>query len=52
MGEAGITMTTVAPIGAAPLPVHALRAAGVAVGLGTDGIRDLWSPTGPATSSR
>ncbi|MGO2041521.1 MAG: amidohydrolase family protein, partial [Cellulosimicrobium funkei] len=46
MGEAGITMTTVAPIGAAPLPVHALRAAGVAVGLGTDGIRDLWSPYG------
>ncbi|MEV0890011.1 amidohydrolase family protein [Promicromonospora sp. NPDC050262] len=46
MGEAGITMTTVAPIGAAPLPLHALRAAGVAVGLGTDGIRDLWSPYG------
>ncbi|MGC5168975.1 amidohydrolase [Luteimicrobium sp. DT211] len=46
MGEAGITMTTVAPIGAAPLPVHALREAGVAVGLGTDGIRDLWSPYG------
>lgn len=46
MGEAGITMTTVAPIGAAPLPVHALRDAGVAVGLGTDGIRDLWSPYG------
>ncbi|GAA4849970.1 amidohydrolase family protein [Luteimicrobium xylanilyticum] len=46
MGEAGITMTTVAPVGAAPLPVHALREAGVAVGLGTDGIRDLWSPYG------
>jgi cytosine deaminase len=46
MGEAGITMSTVAPIGAAPLPVAALRAAGVAVGLGTDGIRDLWSPYG------
>ncbi|MBD5787887.1 amidohydrolase family protein [Cellulosimicrobium terreum] len=46
MGEAGITMTTVAPIGAAPLPLHALREAGVAVGLGTDGIRDLWSPYG------
>ncbi|MFJ3405098.1 amidohydrolase [Promicromonospora sp. NPDC090134] len=46
MGDAGITMTTVAPIGAAPLPLHALRAAGVAVGLGTDGIRDLWSPYG------
>ena len=46
MGEAGITMTTVAPIGAAPLPLLALRAAGVPVGLGTDGIRDLWSPYG------
>jgi cytosine deaminase len=46
MGEAGITMTTVAPIGAAPLPLHALREAGVVVGLGTDGIRDLWSPYG------
>jgi cytosine deaminase len=46
MGEAGITMTTVAPIGAAPLPLLALRDAGVAVGLGTDGIRDLWSPYG------
>lgn len=46
MGDAGITMTTVAPIGAAPLPLHALHAAGVAVGLGTDGIRDLWSPYG------
>src|SRR5690606_38477354 len=46
MGEAGVTMTTVAPIGAAPLPLHALRDAGVAVGLGTDGIRDLWSPYG------
>ncbi|GAA1737900.1 amidohydrolase family protein [Isoptericola hypogeus] len=46
MGEAGITMTTVAPIGAAPLPLLALRDAGVPVGLGTDGIRDLWSPYG------
>jgi cytosine deaminase len=46
MGEAGLTMTTVAPIGAAPLPLLALRRAGVAVGLGTDGIRDLWSPYG------
>ena len=46
MAEAGITLTTVAPIGAAPLPLLALRAAGVGVGLGTDGIRDLWSPYG------
>ncbi|MEL7974497.1 amidohydrolase [Isoptericola sp. F-RaC21] len=46
MADAGITMTTVAPIGAAPLPLLALREAGVPVGLGTDGIRDLWSPYG------
>jgi len=46
MGEAGVSMTTVAPIGAAPLPVALLEEHGVAVGLGTDGIRDLWSPYG------
>ena len=39
-------MTTVVPIGAAPLPVALLEEHGVAVGLGTDGIRDLWSPYG------
>lgn len=46
MGEAGIAMTTVAPTGVAPLPLAEMRAAGVPVGLGTDGIRDLWSPYG------
>lgn len=46
MGEAGVSMTTVAPIGAAPLPVALLEEHGVSVGLGTDGIRDLWSPYG------
>ncbi|WP_125776558.1 amidohydrolase [Antribacter gilvus] len=46
MGEAGISMTTVAPIGATPLPLDLLREHGVRVGLGTDGIRDLWSPYG------
>ncbi|MDF2848830.1 MAG: amidohydrolase family protein [Oerskovia sp.] len=46
MGDAGISMTTVAPIGATPLPLDLLRAHGVRVGLGTDGIRDLWAPYG------
>ena len=46
MGEAGVSMTTVAPIGAAPLPLPLLAEHGVPVGLGTDGIRDLWSPYG------
>ncbi len=44
--DAGISMTTVAPINAARLPIGALRSAGVPVGLGTDGIRDLWGPFG------
>ena len=46
LGAAGISWTTVAPVGSAPLPWRELRTAGVAVGLGTDGIRDLWSPYG------
>lgn len=46
MGEAGVSMTTVAPVGAAPLPLALLAEHGVRVGLGTDGIRDLWSPYG------
>ncbi|WP_295784441.1 amidohydrolase family protein [uncultured Microbacterium sp.] len=46
MGEAGVSMTTVAPLGGAQLPLADLDAAGVAFGLGTDGIRDLWSPYG------
>lgn len=46
MGEAGITMTTVAPISTPPLPLDLLAAHGVSVGLGTDGIRDLWGPFG------
>ena len=39
-------MTTVAPGNREPLPLEALRAAGVRVGLGQDGIRDYWSPYG------
>ncbi|WP_030484565.1 amidohydrolase family protein [Nocardioides aequoreus] len=46
MGELGVSLTTVAPVGRPQLPVAALDEAGVALGLGTDGIRDLWSPYG------
>lgn len=41
-----VAVTTVAPGNREPLPVDALRAAGVRVGLGQDGIRDYWSPYG------
>ncbi|MGP9681029.1 amidohydrolase family protein [Brachybacterium sp. AOP3-A1-3] len=44
--QLGITWSTVAPIGSAPLPWEAMREAGVGLGLGTDGVRDLWSPYG------
>ena len=44
--EAGVSWTTVAPLDVAPLPLSLMRDRGVAVGLGTDGIRDLWSPYG------
>jgi len=44
--EAGISWATVAPVGSTPLPWRQLRDRGIAVGLGTDGIRDLWSPYG------
>lgn len=46
MADAGMTMTTVAPLRGAQLPLAELDAAGVPLGLGTDGIRDLWSPYG------
>ena len=41
-----IGITTVAPGNREPLPIDALRAAGVRVGLGQDGVRDYWSPYG------
>ena len=41
-----IAVATVAPGNRVPLPLLALRAAGVRVGLGQDGIRDYWSPYG------
>jgi cytosine deaminase len=46
LAAAGVSLTTVAPGNRPPLPLARLRAAGVAVGLGCDGIRDLWSPWG------
>lgn len=46
MAEAGMSFTTVAPLRVEPLPLKALLEAGVPVGLGTDGFRDLWGPYG------
>lgn len=46
LAEAGISWATVAPVRTSPLPWRELRARGLGVGLGTDGIRDLWSPFG------
>ncbi|MEZ0111375.1 cytosine deaminase [Catenulispora sp. EB89] len=47
LAEAGIGLTTVAPAGRT-LPVRRLRELGVNVGLGSDGVRDSWSPFGNA----
>ena len=44
--ELGISWSTVAPIRSAPLPRRRMRELGMVLGLGTDGIRDLWSPYG------
>lgn len=46
LAEAGISWTTVAPVRSAPLPWRRMRELGIPVGLGTDGVRDLWSPFG------
>jgi cytosine/creatinine deaminase len=46
LAAADIAVTTVAPGRREPLPLEALRAGGVRVGLGQDGIRDYWSPYG------
>jgi len=46
MAGLGVTMTTVAPVRIRQLPLHEFDDAGVRFGLGTDGIRDLWSPYG------
>ncbi len=46
LAELDISWTTVAPVGTAPLPYRRMRELGIGLGLGTDGIRDLWSPYG------
>ncbi|NUT39445.1 MAG: amidohydrolase family protein [Thermoactinospora sp.] len=46
LADAGVSWTTVAPVRTAPLPWQAMAERGIALGLGTDGIRDLWSPFG------
>lgn len=46
LGDLGVTFTTVAPLRLPQLPLGELATAGVKMGFGTDGIRDLWSPYG------
>ncbi|MFD1151961.1 amidohydrolase [Saccharothrix hoggarensis] len=46
LAEHDVAVTTVAPGVRDPLPLQALRRAGVRLGLGQDGIRDYWSPYG------
>ncbi|MFJ8039359.1 amidohydrolase [Kitasatospora sp. NPDC096147] len=48
LAGAGIGLTTVAPSAHQVLPFRQLLAAGVRVGLGSDGVRDSWSPFGNA----
>lgn len=44
LAEAGVAIMTTAPADGPAPPVKALRAAGVTVCSGSDGIRDAWSP--------
>ncbi|MFG2894538.1 amidohydrolase family protein [Streptomyces sp. NPDC048248] len=48
LADAGISLTTVAPSSDLVLPIDRLREHGVHVSLGTDGVRDSWSPFGNA----
>ncbi|WP_406858926.1 amidohydrolase family protein [Streptomyces sp. HUAS MG47] len=48
LGELDIALTTVAYSDSLVLPVARLREHGVRVGLGSDGVRDSWSPFGTA----
>ena len=48
LGDHQIALATVAPGNVDPLPLNLIDEHGVAVCLGQDGIRDLWSPWGDA----
>ncbi|MEU6127473.1 amidohydrolase [Streptomyces sp. NPDC047123] len=48
LGELDISLTTVAPNESLVLPIAKLNEHGVRVGLGSDGVRDAWSPFGNA----
>ncbi|MFG3037626.1 amidohydrolase [Streptomyces sp. NPDC048330] len=48
LGDQDIALTTVAPSDSLVLPIARLREHGVRVGLGSDGVRDSWSPFGNA----
>ncbi|MFF9070429.1 amidohydrolase [Streptomyces sp. NPDC014891] len=48
LGDQDIALTTVAPSDSLVLPIERLREHGVRVGLGSDGVRDSWSPFGNA----
>ncbi|WP_328906733.1 amidohydrolase family protein [Streptomyces sp. NBC_00234] len=48
LGDLDIALTTVAPSDSLVLPITRLREYGVRVGLGSDGVRDSWSPFGNA----
>ncbi|MFB7191106.1 amidohydrolase family protein [Streptomyces sp. NPDC056230] len=48
LGDLDISLTTVAPSESLVLPIAKLREYGVRVGLGSDGVRDSWSPFGNA----
>ncbi|MFE3901464.1 amidohydrolase family protein [Streptomyces sp. NPDC059153] len=48
LGNLDISLTTVAPSESLVLPIAKLREHGVRVGLGSDGVRDSWSPFGDA----
>ncbi|MEV4425831.1 amidohydrolase [Streptomyces sp. R-07] len=48
LAEAGVSLTTVALSATTILPFRRLAERGVTVGLGSDGVRDSWSPFGDA----
>lgn len=48
LGDLDIALTTVAPSRDLVLPIARLKEHGVRVGLGSDGVRDAWSPFGNA----